>query len=72
MSAYHGASRRSGMRASAAKRAFPATANMRFELYNEGVSVQIMRVGPYADEDLTIEKLHAFIERSGYKRRGKH
>ncbi|MGZ4914390.1 MAG: hypothetical protein ACXV3U_03355 [Halobacteriota archaeon] len=45
---------------------------MRFELYNEGVSVQIMRVGPYADEDLTIEKLHAFIERSGYKRRGKH
>ncbi|MGZ4903776.1 MAG: GyrI-like domain-containing protein [Halobacteriota archaeon] len=56
----------------AAKRALPAIADMRFERFNEGLSAQVMHIGPYADEGPTIEKLRAFIERSGYKRRGKH
>ncbi len=56
----------------AGKRALPASAHMRFERYHEGLSAQIMHIGPYADEGPTIEKLHTFIEHSGYKRRGKH
>jgi hypothetical protein len=45
---------------------------LRFEPYHEGLSVQIMYIGPYADEGPTIEKLHAFAEEKGYRLRGKH
>jgi hypothetical protein len=45
---------------------------LRFEPYHEGLSVQIMHIGPYADEGPTIEKLHAFAEEKGYRLRGKH
>ncbi len=56
----------------AGKKALPAVARMRFEQYHEGLSAQIVHIGRYADEGPSIEKLHAFIKRSGYKRRGKH
>lgn len=45
---------------------------VRFETYHEGQSVQIMHMGPYAEEKPTIEKLHAFIETNGYQFRSKH
>ncbi len=45
---------------------------LRFEPYHEGLSVQIMYIGPYADEGPTIERLHAFAKEKGYKLRGKH
>jgi hypothetical protein len=45
---------------------------LRFEPYHEGLSVQIMHIGPYADEGPTIERLHAFAQEKGYKLRGKH
>ena len=50
----------------------PALGLLRFETYQEGVSAQIMHIGPYAAEEPTINKLHAFIEERGYVRGGKH
>jgi hypothetical protein len=44
----------------------------RFESWNEGKCVQIMHVGPYAQEGHTIERLHAYAVAQGYKLRGKH
>jgi hypothetical protein len=31
-----------------------------------------MYIGPYADEEPTILKIHEYIEESGHKRSGKH
>ncbi len=45
---------------------------VRFENFDEGVSVQIMYIGPYSAEAPTIERLHKFIKDKGYKLRGKH
>jgi hypothetical protein len=50
----------------------PALGKARFEGFHEGLSAQIMHLGPYCDEGPTIEKLHAFIKESGYGRRGRH
>jgi hypothetical protein len=36
------------------------------------LAVQVLHVGPYADEAPTIERLHAFAEGQGYELRGKH
>ncbi|MBC8204333.1 GyrI-like domain-containing protein [bacterium] len=50
----------------------PALDKLRFETYHEGLSAQIMHIGPYSGERPTILKLHDFIENEGYDRRGKH
>jgi len=50
----------------------PALAKARLDTYHEGLSAQVMHIGPYADERPTIEKIHRFIEEQGYARRGKH
>ncbi len=50
----------------------PALPKVRFERYDEGLSAQVMHVGPYAEERPTIERLHAFIEEQGCERSGKH
>jgi len=34
--------------------------------------VQIMHLGPYAEEGPVIKKMHDYIDQNGYKRRGKH
>lgn len=44
----------------------------RFESFHEGLSAQIMHIGPYAEEEPTIKRLHAFIEEHGHGLRGKH
>lgn len=49
-----------------------ALAKIRFEAYREGLSAQIMHIGPYAAEAPTIAGLHQFIHEQGYERRGKH
>ncbi|MEG0323554.1 MAG: GyrI-like domain-containing protein, partial [Raoultibacter sp.] len=38
----------------------------RFEIYEEGLCVQIMHKGPYDDEPVTIEKLETFVGENGY------
>ena len=50
----------------------PALAKVRFKSLTEGAAAQIMHLGPFADEGPTIERLHEFIEKQGYHRRGKH
>jgi hypothetical protein len=50
----------------------PALDKLRFERFHEGLSVQIMHLGPYADEAPTIRGLHDFATEQGYRLRGKH
>lgn len=45
---------------------------VRFTSITEGLAVQIMHIGPYAEEETTIKKLHDYIEDHGYQLTGKH
>jgi len=45
---------------------------IRLDVFNEGLSAQIMHIGPYSEEGPTIRKLHDFIKENGYKMRGLH
>lgn len=40
---------------------------LRIETLKEGLSAQIMHIGPYSEEGPTVEKLHNFISEKGYK-----
>ncbi len=54
------------------KKNLPALDKVRLEDFLEGLSVQIMHIGPYAEEQPTIDKLRRFAEEKGYRLRGKH
>jgi hypothetical protein len=54
------------------KKGLEAVDRLRLETYQEGPSAQVMHIGPYADEAPTIAGLHAFIDDSGHRPRGKH
>jgi hypothetical protein len=54
------------------KKELPALPDLRFEPYHEGLSVQILYLGPYDEEGPTIARMHAFAEDQGYALRGKH
>ncbi len=54
------------------KRNPPALSKMRFEGFHEGLSAQIMHIGPFSAEGPTIKRLHGFIKENGYELRGKH
>ena len=54
------------------KRPSPAVECLRFERFEEGLCVQTMHIGPYADEPITIQKMQDFMQAKGYSRRGKH
>jgi hypothetical protein len=43
-----------------------------FSRHTDGQSVQILHVGPYAEEAATITRLHRFIREKGYHLGGKH
>ena len=43
----------------------PSIEKLRFESYHEGLSAQIMHIGPYSEEGPNIEKLHATIKEEG-------
>ena len=49
------------------KKALAALPLVRFERFHEGLSAQIMHIGPYAAEAPTIQKLHDFIHAEGGK-----
>ena len=55
-----------------AKKDLPGMAGLRFESFEEGLSVQIMYFGPYSEEEPTIGEMHKFILDTGFKLRGKH
>ena len=50
----------------------PAFSRLRFEGFQEGLCVQTMHVGPYAEEPATIARMHAFAQENGYRLCGKH
>lgn len=54
------------------KKELPSLERLRLENYHEGLAVQIMYIGPYADEGPTISQMHAFIKDVGYEPTGKH
>lgn len=54
------------------KDAPPRLAEMRFENYAEGTSVQLMHIGPYVDEHPNIMRMHSYAHDQGYANQGKH
>jgi hypothetical protein len=48
----------------------PALSKIKFESLHEGLSAQIMHIGPYSEEGPTIEKLHNSIKERGYEFNG--
>jgi hypothetical protein len=42
------------------------------ESFHEGLSAQIMHIGPYAAEAPTLARLYAFMEANGYAHNGRH
>jgi hypothetical protein len=45
----------------------PAFARLRLERFHEGLSVQILHVGPYAAEPATVERMQAFMLENNYQ-----
>jgi hypothetical protein len=46
--------------------------DIRFEPYTEGVSVQLMHIGPFSAEGANIARMHTFAREEGYELAGKH
>jgi hypothetical protein len=49
-----------------------AFSRLRLESFEEGLSIQIMHIGPYTEEPTTIAKMDDFARENGYRKRGKH
>jgi len=49
-----------------------ALSKIRFESFSEGNAAQTMHLGPFSEEGPTIERMHDFIQNSGYSFNGKH
>jgi hypothetical protein len=54
------------------KKDLPALPKLRLETYHEGLSVQILHIGPYDAEAPTIAGMHAFAAENSYQLAGKH
>ena len=50
----------------------PGFARLRLDSFQEGLSVQVMHVGPYATEPATVERMKAFEREHGYHITGRH
>jgi hypothetical protein len=51
----------------------PLLERLRFEPYDEGLSVQIMHIGSYDDEAPTIHRMHhEYLPKEGLTENGKH
>ena len=54
------------------KKDLPGLHKLRFEHFHEGLSAQILHIGPYSAEKPTIDTLHTYIKEHGYAFNGKH
>ena len=54
------------------KRPNPAIDGLRLETFHEGLCVQTMHVGPYAEEPATVAKMETFARENGYAMAGRH
>ncbi len=50
----------------------PAFARLRLEHWREGLSMQIMHLGPYAEEPTTVARMDEFAAANGYRKCGMH
>jgi len=50
----------------------PALDKLRLARFHEGLALQIMHIGPYANEPTTIARMDAFAQEHGYRMIGKH
>ncbi len=55
-----------------AKKNPPALDLLRLEQFEEGRAAQTLHIGPYDQEDVSIARLHAFVEEQDCNLRGKH
>jgi len=64
---------RSACEQAAKKKPLAALPRLRLETYHEGLSVQIMHIGSYADEAPTLHRLHhEWMPQNGFVPTGKH
>ena len=63
---------RKAIEAAGKKKPLPKLKDLRFERYEEGLSAQILYLGPFADEGPTIRRIHETIKEKGFVLRGKH
>jgi hypothetical protein len=56
----------------AERRELAALDRVRVERFDEGLSAQVLHVGPYSTEGPTMERLHAFIRAQARTPRGRH
>ena len=54
------------------KRPSAAFQRLRLATFDEGLSVQIMHIGPYSEEPATLARMEAFALERGYRLRGLH
>jgi len=54
------------------KKENPSIEKMRMESFQEGLSMQIMHIGPYSEEPATLAKMDAYARENGYEYRGRH
>ena len=50
----------------AKKKSLPTLSKIRFESLHEGLSAQILHIGPFSEEGPTVQKLHTYIKEKGY------
>jgi hypothetical protein len=50
----------------------PGFSRLRLEPFTEGLSVQVIHIGPYDAEPATVEKMEAHARENGYAMRGEH
>jgi hypothetical protein len=63
---------REGAAALRKKKEVAALGRERLETFEEGLSAQILHIGPYAEEGPTIRRLHEYIGEKGFALAGKH
>lgn len=56
----------------AARRPNPAFEHIRMAKWCEGLSIQVMHIGPYADEPASVAKLDRYAEEHGLEKHGRH
>ena len=54
------------------KKPSPAVERLRLERFCEGLCLQIMHIGPYAEEPATVAKMTAFAQENGYSLQYNH
>ena len=59
-------------RQASAKKELQALNRLRLAEFEEGLSVQLLHMGPYAEEAASIERMHLFMRENGCEFNGKH